>query len=112
MGRATIERLLDLLESLPSHCAVIFTTTRDGQERLFEDQDDAGPLLSRCVRINLTNQGLAKAAAPMLQRIARAEGLDGQPVEAYSKLMARCANSIRAAVQAIENGEMLAERTV
>ena len=74
--------------------------------------DDAGPLLSRCVRINLTNQGLAKAAAPMLQRIARAEGLDGQPVEAYSKLMARCANSIRAAVQAIENGEMLVERTV
>ena len=108
LSKQSIERLLDLLESIPAHCVVIFTTTRDGQEALFEDQIDAVPLLSRCIPLRLTNQGLADAAAPMLQQIAQSEGLDGQPVAAYKRLMQRCGNNIRSAIQRIEAGEMLA----
>jgi replication-associated recombination protein RarA len=107
LSKQSIERLLDVLESIPAHCVVIFTTTRDGQEALFEDQIDAVPLLSRCIPFRLTNQGLADAAAPMLQQIAQTEGLDGQPVAAYKRLMQRCGNNIRAAIQRIEAGEML-----
>jgi len=106
LSKAAIERLLDLCESLPSHVCLIFTTTRDGQEALFEDQIDASPLLSRCVPIPLTNQGLAKAAAPRLREIAQSEGLDGQPEAAYVKLMQDCKNNIRAALQRIEAGCM------
>src|SRR5438094_758819 len=42
--------LLGVLERLPSHCVVVFTTTTDGQEMLL-DGIDGGPLLSRCLRV-------------------------------------------------------------
>lgn len=104
---AIVRQMLGLLERIPSHCVIVFTTTKDGQESLFEDELDAGPLLSRCVSIQLTNQGIAQAAAPMLQRIAREAGLDGQPVDEYVKLMRRVANNIRKALVEIESGAML-----
>jgi replication-associated recombination protein RarA len=89
LRRDIIRRLLGVLERLPAHVVVIFTTTKDGQEALFDDYDDAGPLLSRCLRVTLTNQGLAKAFAERFQVIAQTEGLDGQPLTAYVKLMQR-----------------------
>jgi replication-associated recombination protein RarA len=49
-----IRRLLVILEALPAWVTVIFTTTSDGQESLFEDQIDAHPLLSRCTEIYLS----------------------------------------------------------
>lgn len=109
LSRAAIERLLDITETLPSHCTIIFTTTWDGQDTFVEAQTDAEPLLSRCVKdgLRLTNQGLAKALAPRLLEIARTEGMDGQPEAEYVKLMQRCKNNIRAALVAIESGEML-----
>ena len=105
----SIRYLLGLLERIPPHVVIIFTTTRDGQESLFGDEIDAGPLLSRCATIRLTNQGLADALAPRLRDIAQREALDGQPVEAYKKLMQRTKNNIRAALCEIESGAMLAE---
>ena len=107
LSRAAIETLLDMTESLSSHVAVIFTTTWDGQDALFEDQIDAGPLLSRCRKIRLTNQGLAKAFAPVLREIAQREGLDGQPEAAYVRLMQEHRNNVRSALQAIADGEMI-----
>lgn len=106
LSRGNIERLLDLCERLPAHCAIIFTTTHDGQERLFEEQIDAGPLLSRMRRITLTNQGFARPAAELCRAVAQARNLDGQPIEAYVKLMQRCKNNLRAALQEIESGTM------
>ena len=51
--------------------------TAEGQEKLFEDLDDAHPLLSRCTRLDLSRRGLAEVFAHRAKVIAEAEGLDG-----------------------------------
>lgn len=102
-----IRQLLGILERIPAHVVFVFTTTRDGEEGLFEDQVDASPLLSRCIRIALTNQGLAEAFAAKALEIARAEGLDGQPIDAYIRLARKCKNNMRAMLTSIEGGAMI-----
>ena len=108
LSKPVIEALLDILEHLPAHVTVIFTTTRDGQEHLFDEQIDAGPLLSRCIPLKLSNQGLAPLFAQRARQIAQREGLDGQSEAAYVKLVQRSKNNLRAVLQAIEAGDMLA----
>jgi replication-associated recombination protein RarA len=103
-----IRRLLGLLERIPNHVVWIFTTTKDGQEKLFEDQMDCSPLLSRCIVVQLTNQGLAKTFAEHVQKIAIAQGLDGKPMSAYVRLANDCHSNCRAMIQAVESGAMLA----
>lgn len=106
LRRGVCRALLVALERIPAHAAVVFTTTTEGQERLFEDYDDASPLLSRCLRFNLSRQGLAKPFAARAQEIARAEGLDGKPMARYVVLLQDHANNLRGALAAIEAGEM------
>lgn len=108
LRRDTVKQLLITLERVPSHVAVLFTTTTDGELQLFEATDDAGPLLSRCIVVPLTNQGLAKAFGAMVKRHAEMEGLDGQPIARYVSLAQKCRNNARAMYQAIEAGAMLA----
>ena len=107
LRRDVIELMLNALEAIPGHCVWVFTTTREGQDRLFDDQIDAHPLLSRCVQIGLSNQGLAQAFAGRARAIAQAEHLDGKPEAAYLRLVQRCRNNMRAVLQAVEAGEML-----
>ena len=107
LRKPVIRRLLGLLERIPEHCCFIFTTTKEGEAGLFEDQIDASPLLSRCTKIQLTNQGLAKVFAEHCRSVATAEGLNGKPVESYIKLAQRCKNNCRMMLQEIESGVML-----
>lgn len=102
-----IRRLLVWLEELPGHVAVIFTTTIDGMDKLFDDQIDASPLLSRCLAVRFSNQGIAEPFAERALQIARAEGLDGQPLSEYVKLIRRCKSNLRMALQEIEAGCMI-----
>ena len=107
LRRDTIEILLDVLENLPERVVIIFTTTCDGAD-LFEEQIDSTPFASRCVGIRLTSRNLCQAFAARIKEIAAAEGLDGKPISAYERLLKDCRNNFRAALQKVENGEMLA----
>lgn len=101
-----MRRLECMTEPMPPHVVLIFTTTHDGEAFLFDGAENPKPLLDRCTRLDLTNQGLCKPAAIRLKSIAEAEGLDGRPITDYERLWKRC-SSWRAALQAIETGEML-----
>ena len=82
-ARDIVRRLLRLLKPIPAHVLFVFTTTNDGQDALFEDAlfEDAigaGPLLSRCVRLELARRGLSEPFAERVREIAQAEALDGR----------------------------------
>jgi replication-associated recombination protein RarA len=108
MRRPSVRTMLGILERLSPRCIVVFTTTKDGEQALFDDDIDAGPLLSRCVPVRLTNQGLAKVFADRVRAIAEAEGLGGASPDAYVKLAQRCKNNGRAMLQAVECGDLVA----
>ena len=106
LRKAIIRRLLGLLERIPAHVCIIFTTTRQGESQLFDEQIDANPLLSRCAKIELTNQGLANVFAEHCRQIATTENLNGKPLQSYIKLAQNCKNNCRQMLMMIESGEM------
>lgn len=106
-SNALVRKLLGLTETVPDWITWVFTTTNSGQDKLFEDCDDASPLLSRCTKLELSRRDLAEPFAARVREIAQAEGLDGQPIGKYLRLLKECRNNFRAALQAVESGVMV-----
>ena len=104
---ALCRKLLGLTEAACPWVTFVFTTTTAGKD-LFGDCLDSRPLLSRCVRLELSERGLADVFAKRCLEIARAENLDGRPLEQYKRLLMDQRNNMRAALSAVEAGEMLA----
>ena len=107
LRKDAIRQFLVLLERLPGHTCIIFTTTFEGEDRLFEDDIDSSPLMSRCIRVPLTSQGLAKVFAAKAKQIAQAEGLDGKSLSDYEKLVYKHKCNLRAVLQEIDAGVMM-----
>ncbi len=107
LRKDTVRQLLVLLERVKDNALWLFTTTKDGQDTLFEECEDSGPLMSRCIKVPLTVKGLCKPFAVRCREIAQREGLDGQSPQRYETLLKDVRNNFRAALQAIEAGEML-----
>lgn len=110
-----IVTLLGLTEQpgQPAWVTWIFTTTKLGEAKLFDDLDDAGPLLSRCIRLNLAQRDLAKPFADHIVRLAREAGLlngKGDPyyVARATRLLKDKRNNLRAALNEVETGYLTA----
>ena len=101
-----IRSLLVMLEEIPSHCTVIFTTTKEAQQDLFSDKLDASPLLSRCIELSLSQRDITKPLAERAKQIAIAEGMDGLPIEKYGQALREKRNNLRAVLMMIESGEL------
>ena len=108
LRKDVIRALLVLLEELAPYTVIVFTTTVDGQMSFEDANIDAGPLLSRCIPIELSQRGLAKAFAERVREIAVAESLDGLPIERYIRLANDNQSNFRAMLQAVESGAMVA----
>ena len=59
-----------------------------------------------CAQDKAVAQLQARENAAYVRGIAELEGLNGQSIEKYERLLKDSGNSIRAALQAVENGAM------
>lgn len=110
LRKDAIRRLLTLRENgrWPTTATLVFTTTCDGQESLFDEAIDAHPLLSRCTVLSLARQGLGKPFAARALAIAQEAGLDGGRDEKYAlRRVQQHRNNLRAVLQEIEQGDWL-----
>ncbi len=102
-----VSRLLTAIENAPEYVTWIFTTTVSGGV-LFDKNVDALPFLSRCVKLELTDDKATRLAlSERAQSIARENDLDGQPLVEYAKLLGSHSWNLRAALNDIESGAML-----
>lgn len=106
MTARAVQAWLTLLERLPKHRLVIFTTTESLEADLFGNF--SGPFGRRCKVFSFTNQGLAQAFAARAREIADAEGLNGQPMARYVRMVQDCHNNMGRVLQRIEMAEMMA----
>lgn len=109
-----VRQLLGVLEGLPSWICVIFTTTIDGEESLFEGttEKELTPWFRRVSKVQLTRRletgSLTEVYAQEVMRIARIEGLDGgKDLAEFKKLVTKADNSIGYALKLVDDGILL-----
>jgi replication-associated recombination protein RarA len=113
LSKRVVDRLKTTLElpHVQANSVWVFTTTiaEQAQRQLFDEAQTGGPFLSRAIELVL-NHGpeLELAFALRARQIAQAEQLNGQPLEAYVRLVRECGCNLRKVLQRIEAGEMLA----
>ena len=88
----------------------IFTTTFQGEKKLFDGVMDACPFMSRAIELTLEHgEDVVLAFAVRARQIAQQEQLDGQPLDAYVRLVRDCGCNMRKVLQQIEAGEMIVD---
>lgn len=107
MDKQSRTKWLTVLERIPDHCCVIFTATSTDAQMYFKECGDKGQFQSRCMTLELEKRDIMPVFAQRALEIARFEGLDGQPLEAYQKLVTDKLGNMRHVLEAIDNGEML-----
>ncbi len=95
-----------VLERVPQHVTWVFTTTALGQQALFDDID-AHPLMSRCVKFELSIEDCATEIIERVRQIADAEGLGGASAKEFSRLAKECRFNMRDMLTHVEAGEMI-----
>ena len=98
-----VRALLGVTERLPRHCAIFFTTTLVAQRSFFDGVDDH-PLMSRCFKVRLSNQGLCPLFAGRLREVALAEGYD-VPLKVCEGVVKAVKNNLRDALTWIGSQE-------
>lgn len=110
LRRDALRELLTAIEpdgGLPGHICWIFTTTKNGEAKLFDDDEsgDAAPLLSRCIELTLTYDESTRAAfASRARDIATREGIGGLPLSVYADVVGASRGNMRRVLQQIESG--------
>lgn len=110
LSSKVVSRLQTVLEHthVQSNSTWIFTTTFQGQQRLFDGAMDACPFMSRAIELTLEHgEDVVLAFAVRARQIAQQEELDGQPQDAYVQLVRDCGCNMRKVLQRLEVGEML-----
>ena len=108
LRKDSVRKLLVVLERVPAHVTWVFTTTSEGQQTLF-DGVDSHPLLSRCIKFELTVEDCAAQIVARAKDIAESEGLGGADLAEYMLLAKRCKFNFRDMLTEIERGEMSRE---
>ena len=106
LRKDSVRKLLVVLERIPGHVTWVFTTTALGQQALFDDID-SHPLMSRCVKFELTVEDCAAEIVERAKGIAEAEGLGGAAAREYQKLAKECRFNFRDMLTHIEAGKMV-----
>lgn len=104
LKKPVITKLLTLLERIPSHVTIIFTTISDAIKEF--DGLDAKPFLSRVSWIKL-NQKVAEGFAQRAYDIAEMEGLNDKELKSFKRLATDHGSNLRSMINAIELGEMM-----
>lgn len=108
MTTGAVQTLLSALEPMPKRTLVAFTTTegRKNTTDLFGNFSD--PLLSRCVKLSLTNQGLAAPFAKRAMAIADAIGMGGIPENRAIRIVQDAKNNLREVLTRVQSGDFMA----
>ncbi len=107
---SVVTHLLTVMERMPKHVTLMFTTSSELTEKLGETKQETAMFLSRCNILELSRQGLAEPFAARLCAVAHAEGLAGQPGDEAKclRIIKDCGNNLRMAYDRIEEGALVA----